>query len=474
MGAPLWEALCRAAASVGSGFHTPGHNGGTGLPEPLKYWRNWGALDLSELEGLDNLHAPVGVIAQAQQLAAEAWGAERSWFLINGSTVGIAAMLLATVGEGDTVLLPRNCHQSVLHALVLCGAKPVYLEASWDSTWELSHGPTLESVEVSLASYPEARAVLVVHPTYFGATGEVAAIARAVHAQGIPLLVDAAHGAHFRFHEALPVCALAAGADVVVHSAHKTLPALTQAALLHQQGSLVDPGRIEAALRLLQSTSPSYLLMASLDLARAQMVNSGHTLLAGALVLAEKLRAHLPFAVLAMEPDRPVPGLAALDPTRITIDVAGCGWSGFAAEAWLNQEAGVRAELATHRHLVFILNTAHGLLDIEKLRSALFALAAEPAPAGALLSCPVPRLRPGEQRLTPRQAFERPHRRLPLAQAIGCTSAAAVSAYPPGVPIVLPGEAISAEAVDYLLALTAAGGEIVGLDPQGRLALCLD
>jgi arginine/lysine/ornithine decarboxylase len=463
---PLWDALRAVALASGTGFHTPGHNGGAGLPPALKHWPDWGRLDLTELAGLDNLHAPTGVIAHAQALAAAAWEAERSWFLVNGATAGIQAMLLAALGEGQKVLVPRNCHRSIVHALVLSGAVPVFVEPVWDGYWQLAHGLTAATVEAALAAHPDLRAVVAVHPTYFGAVGETRAIARVAHAKGIALLVDAAHGAHLRFHPDLPECALAAGADLVVHSAHKTLPALTQAALLHQQGTFVDPARVETALQLVQTTSPSYLLMASLDLARAYMVRHGRERLGHILEMAHRLRHQLPFTVLGGD------GTSDFDPTRLVIDVGEKGWSGHAAETWLEQNAQVRAEMATHRHLVFILNGAHTEIDGEQLQTALLALAtAQPTGATplALLPPPLPELH-----YSPREAFGRSHRSVPLHSAAGLTSAADVCTYPPGVPVLLPGEVVAAQSVEYLRAAIAAGAETLGIDPRGHIRVAID
>ncbi len=454
----------RVASSGGTGFHTPGHNGGTGLAMCLQDWSVLARLDLSELEGLDNLHHPTGPIAAAQALAASAWGAERSWFLVNGSTVGLHAMLLATVGPGDAILLPRNCHQSVVHALVLSGGRPVFVRPEWDEDHQLAHGIALADIEAALDRDPAIKAVLLNHPTYFGTTGRTREIAEAVHRRGLPLLVDAAHGAHFRFHPDLPECAVACGADLVVHSAHKTLPAFTQAALLHHQGSLVDSTRVERALAILQSTSPSYLLMLSLDCARAQMETHGRALLERTLAHARRLRNTVPFPCLSAPAEY-------WDPTRLVIDVRPRGWTGYTAEAWL-LERGIRPELATREQLVFILNTAHTEADIARLEEALTALFA--AGGKAVLPCDTGLPALPCFRYTPREAFERPCRSIPLLQAVGFVSAQTVSAYPPGIAVLFPGEQVSAEAVAYLQMVLASGGELVGPDDREQIAVLLE
>lgn len=467
---PLWDAL-RHHSMGNVGFHTPGHNRGVGLPTTLEDWKEIARFDLSELEGLDSLHAPTGVIAEAQSLAAEAWGAERTWFLVNGSSAGIEAMLLAATRPEERILIPRNCHQSVIHGLVLSGAVPVFLEPAWDPQWQLAHGLTAGAVDAALRQDPHIRAVLLVHPTYFGAVGETRAIAEVVHARGLPLLVDAAHGAHLHFHPELPECALACGADLVVHSAHKTLPALTQSALLHQQGTRIDPERVARALRLVQSTSPSYLLMASLDCARAWMVEHGARLLGQTQALAERVHQLSPLPCLRRDRCGVIAGLADLDPTRLVIDVASHGWTGYAAEEWIAARYGVYAELGTFHQLVFILNTAHRPADIDQLLTALSALACAPRTLLPAIP-PLPPVPP--QVFSPRRAFEYPHGSVSFEEAIGRISAQTVSAYPPGTPVLVAGERVTSQVCSYLDAVRECGGWTSGLAHDGQFLILLD
>jgi arginine/lysine/ornithine decarboxylase len=463
MQTPLWNALRQVAQGSGSSFSTPGHHRGKGL-EPS--FQQLGQYDLSELAGLDNLSAPETVIAEAQDLAAQAWGAQKSWFLVNGASVGIHAMLLATLRPGEKILLPRNVHQSIVHGLILCGANPIFLAPLWDEDWQLVHGLHVEQVEAAFDQHPDIKAVLVVHPTYFGAFGNTRAIAEVAHRHDIPLLVDSAHGSHLRFHPDLPDCALACGADLVVHSAHKTLPALTQSALLHSQGSYIDFGKVQLALRLLQTTSPSYLLMASLDYARAWMQEQGQAALTKVLEARENLS--IPFPCL--DASTPKPGLWNYDPTRLCVDASAFGWSGFAAEDWLLENAQIHCELSTFHHLVFILNTAHATVDFARLQAGLNALAQTQVLGAIPWRIPPPPL--PKVVFSPRTAFERSHGHISLQAAIGQVSAQTVSTYPPGIPILFAGEEISVHIVDYLEFVKNQGGCVSGLDPQGRIAIC--
>lgn len=473
--APLLESLKASAQQTRAAFHTPGHKQGQGVSPVLRGWLGATIFqaDLPELPELDNLFAPEGVIQQAQELAAEAFGAEQTWFLANGSTCGIEAAVLATCNPGDKLILPRNAHQSAIAALILSGAVPIFVEPAYDPTWDMAYGVTPDSVKLALSQHPDARAVLIVSPTYYGVCAEVQAIAEIAHQHNIPLLVDEAHGAHFAFHPAFPTPALMAGADLAVQSIHKTLSAFTQAAMLHIQGSRVKGDRLSRALQLVQSTSPSYLLLASLDAARQQMATQGKTLMARSLELADLARAEI----------QQIPGLSvfwpdqvgttaagwAIDRTRLTVDVTGLGLTGFEADETLHQTLGVTAELPSLRHLVFIITLGNSRADIDRLIQALQRLAREhskPEPVFTpgstwntqFFSMPLSSAPP----LTPRQAFFSPTVPVSIAAAVGRISAELVCPYPPGIPMLFPGEVITADAIDSLQHILAAGGILTG------------
>jgi len=451
---PLLEMLANCAQSQNAAFHTPGHKRGQGSFKAFRELIGDRALqaDLPELPELDNLFAPQGAIDEAQALAAETFGAEQTWFLINGSTCGILAAILATCNPGDKILLPRNVHQSAISGLILSGAIPIFLQPEYDSVLDIAHSVPPEMVAIALKQHPDTKAVLIVHPTYYGICSDIEAIADLTHAAGIPLLVDEAHGAHFAFHPDFPISAMAAGADLTVQSTHKTLSALTQASMLHVQGSRIDRDRIARSLQLVQSTSPNYLLLASLDAARAQMAAQGMELMTQTLELADRARSQLK-SVLSFSPS---PGCFAVDRTRVTITVSHLGLDGFTADELL-QTFGVTAEFPSLQHLTFIVSLGNTQTDIDRLIQACDRLPVRAAIAPILENVVQPCFS-----ISPREAFFAPSQPLPIEHAIDQISAELVCPYPPGIPVLLPGERITKSAIAFLQTVLQAGGFISG------------
>ena len=459
--APLVDALVDCAHRHHTAFYTPGHKGGRGIS--LLHRTVFGddifRVDVPELPELDDLFAPEAVILAAQQLAAEAFGAEQTWFLVNGSTCGVEAALLATCGPGDKVLVPRNAHQSVLSGLILSGAMPVWIAPVYDSDWQLALGVTASAIATALDQHPDAKAVMVVSPTYEGVCSDIAAIAKVVHIYDIPLLVDAAHGPHFAFHDRLPPSALSGGADVVIHSAHKVLAAFTQAALMHVQGTRCDRNRLTQALRMTQSSSPSYLLLGSLDAARHQMVHQGKALMEHTLALAHSARCQLDCHLAILDVSQG--DVFQQDLTRLTVDVSALGTTGFAADIWLHGR-GVTAELPTLHQLTFIISLGNSADDIERLVQELKQVPATERIAPwqeVCLELPV-------SGASPRSAFFAPTVICAVEDAIGCLSADVVCIYPPGIPQLMPGEVITEPVIQTLRTAQAAGAHLSGLsDP---------
>jgi len=467
---PLIDALKACATRPHAPFYTPGHKRGQGIAQPLADLLGkavFGA-DLTELADLDNLFAPQGVIQQAQELAAEAFGAAQTWFLINGSTCGIEAAILATCGTGDKIILPRNVHSSAIAGLILSGAIPIFVNPEYDAVLDIAHSITPTAVKSALQQHPDVKAVMIVYPTYYGVCGDVEAIAQITHQYNIPLLVDEAHGSHFAFYPDLPTPGLAAGADLTVQSIHKTLGAMTQASILHLQGNRIDGDRISKALQLVQSTSPSYLLLASLDAARQQMALYGKQLLSRTLQLADAARTRISqikgLSVLDI-PQVKSPGFVALDKTRLTVTVSGLGLTGFTAEEILDEKLGVTAEFSSLQHLTFILSHGNTPADIEKLVQAFTTLSQmnpPPQEKKRLILWDDIFMLGNSVQISPREAFFTPTETLPLEETRDRICGEIVCPYPPGIPVLMPGEVVTTQALEYLRQIQTMGGFISG------------
>lgn len=461
---PLLDQLSQLSKLADAPFYAPGHKRGRGIPQPLAKLLGHDVFkaDLPELPELDNLFAPQGVIASAQALASEAFGAAKTWFLVNGSTCGIIAAILATCGPGDKIILPRNIHQSAIAGLILSGAIPIFINPAYNPELDLLYSVTPEAVEAALKTHPDAKAVMIVYPTYHGICGDIEAIATLTHRYHIPLLVDEAHGAHFAFHGELPPSALSAGADLTIQSTHKVLGAMTQASMLHIQGDRLEPTRINKALQLVQSTSPSYLLLASLDAARQQIALEGERLLTNTLQLARLAREKL-----AQIPDLSVisplkeSGFKFLDLTRLTINLKHLGISGFEADEILHESLGVTAELPMAQNLTFIISIGNTIEDIDKLVAGFKFLADNRPQVGEYHSLP-DLYNSFCLSMSPREAFFAPSITVATQETIGCVSAELVCPYPPGIPVLMPGEVITQEAIAYLENLSALDADITG------------
>ena len=468
MSAPLAEAVLHYAGLGVLPCHTPGHKGGCGAHPMLhRFFTEEGLrADVSLSAELDDLHAPTGCIRAAEELAAEAYGADAAYFMVNGTTGAIHTMLMAALAPGDVLLVPRNVHRSIVGAMILTGVRPVYMQPEIDTRLGIAMGVSLAAVERAVREHPEARAALLVYPTYYGVTTELAAIADFLHAHDMLLLTDAAHGAHFAFSEELPPSAMAAGADLSAESTHKLLGSLTQSSMLLARGRRVPEERIRAASGIMQSTSPNEILLASLDLARAQMAADGRERLAAAIRCAHDLRRRINEieGLWAFGTEYTgAHGCAALDPLKITVQVTGCGLSGFAAEEELRRR-GVAVELADARNVLLLLSYADGASETERLFAALRDMAATCAPmctsrgAAAFLSLPpIPQMG-----MEPRAAYFAPRECVCVASAEGRIAAETVVFYPPGIPVLAPGDVIDGATLSYLAAMKTIGARVVG------------
>lgn len=466
--APIAEAMKAYAADGARAYHTPGHKQGLGAHPLLKALVTEEGLreEVSLMEELDDLHEPTMCIKEAQEMAAALYGADQAFFMINGTTGAIHTMLMGALAPGDTVLVPRNAHRSVIGGIILAGARPVFLQPEIDERLGIAMGLTEEMVARAIALHPEAKALVCVYPTYYGVTYGLEAIAKLVHAHGMLLLVDEAHGSHLRFSDDLPPQAIDCGADMAAQSTHKILGAMTQASMLLTSGPRVSRERVREAASLLQSTSPNQLLLASLDIARLQMAEDGRETVGNAVRLAEKLRCAINEidGLWSFGPEyTDYPGATGLDTTKITVQVTDLGLSGVEAESILRHEYKVQCELSDARNLLFILSYADGEEQADYLLEALQGLArdhrratvAASAVAAGLPAVPA-------QGMTPREAFFAPKGSVPFGEAEGRIAAEQVMFYPPGIPILCPGDIIDAASLHYIRAMQSLGLKVVG------------
>jgi lysine decarboxylase len=471
--APFFEALQAFAATGAQMFSTPGHKRGRGAPDEMRVlWPDLLTTDIPHGGGVDTTHRSFGLLRRAERLAAAAYGGDDARFLVNGSTTGNLAMLLATCGDGDTVIVSRMLHKSLLTGLIFSGARPVWVTPAIDPDNDLPLDIDPVTVAQALELHPAARAVTLVSPSYVGIASDLDAISTACHRAGVPLLVDEAWGPHFAFHPALPPSAMQAGADAGVSSTHKMLAAITQGSTLVARAGRIDLQRLHTIVDMVQTTSPSAQIYASLDASRREMALHGRELLDRTLALAQLLRAELAtIDGLEVLSDRVIAGRAgaALDPTRVLIDVHKLGLSGQEAEMYLREQHAVHVEMSDLRSVELLITIGDDEQSIDRGVVGFRGLAArrrEP-PVEAAVRSTGTLLFGAEQLLTPREAFMAEAEVVPLAQAAGRVSAESITPYPPGIPVVTPGECLGQLTIDYLRRGVAAGMHVSGAsDPS--------
>jgi arginine decarboxylase len=469
--APYLDALADYADRDPGRYHVPGHKGGPGADPRLVDAVGEQALrmDIPALTyGIDAGPAPTP-FQRAQELAARAWGARRTWFLINGATQGNHAACLALAHRGERVVVQRNAHSSTIDGLILSGLRPKFVAPELDPELGIAHCLAPESLERALAEAPDACGVLAVSPTYFGAVADVDALRRVAHDHDVPLVVDEAWGAHLRFHESLPRDALSAGADLVISSTHKMLGSLTQSAMLHLGGDSgrLDEHLIDRAVTVVESTSPSALLSGSLDAARRSAALHGRELLDETLGALTELRAaidELPGLGVLDERLTGRPGVHAWDPVRLAIDVRGTTTSGYELARLARELDDINLELAGENVLVAVFGmgeaaTAQGRRLVEALAHSLERLGPVADRRARPLAPPPPW---GPLELTPREAFLGAQEVVPVEAAAGRIAAESLAAYPPGIPNVLPGERLTAETLGYIQETLRHGGALRG------------
>src|SRR3954462_12723138 len=467
--APYLNAVVAYGFRGSTRFHVPGHKAGNGADLGVRTAIGWQTLKLDipqDIYGVDLGPSPTPY-ERAEELAAEAYGAARSWFLTHGATQGSHALCLALAPLGAPVVAQRNAHASVIDGLVLSGGLPTWVAPAYEPILGMAHGVTPKSLARAIEATPGARAAFIVSPTYYGMAADVAGCAEVAHCAGVPLVVDQSWGPHFGFNHELPPTALSQGADAMLTSTHKIAGSLTQSAMLHVGHSgRVDAGAVARVLRLMRSTSPSSLLLASLDGARRQLVLHGEQLLHETIEAIGGARAKLePIRGIAMGDGALVGryGIAHHDPLRLVLDVRGTGRTGYEIADALRRSYDVHVELPMQATIVFIVGLGESAAALRRLAGDVDEVVKRLSEPGATapVGPPGAALR-NEVAMPPREAFLGDAEQVAVDDAIGRISCESIASYPPGVPALLPGERIMAETVTYLRELAASGARLHG------------
>lgn len=465
----LYDRLIEYSNSDYYGFHMPGHKrqmNMMGAAAPYK-------IDITEIGGFDDLHHADGILKEAQARAARVYHADETHFLINGSSVGILSAVIGVTNRGDTVLVARNCHKSVYHAIEMNGLNPVYLSPGVNPSVQFNTEVSAEDVRSALGRVPGIRAVIIVSPTYDGVVSDVEAISEAVHEKGIPLIVDEAHGAHFGFHPYFPENSNQAGADIVIHSLHKTLPSLTQTALLHMNGGLVGREKVRRYLHMLQSSSPSYVLMASIDSCVDLLENQREELFDPYTERLEKLRTRLAgLRRLRLEET------ACYDRSKIVVSAGDTGLTGRELYRVLSDRYHLQLEMAAGTYVLAMTSVGDTTEGMERLLTALeeidgmtgtaqnsglkYDIPCLPRPDVVYNSFDIEEMKKSWQTAV-----------LPWQDSVGRVAAEYAYLYPPGKPLIVPGERVSQEAADVLQWYYEMGFSVEGIKREGCIEVLM-
>ena len=463
---PLLEAMEAYANRNVVSFDVPGHKRGKGVKILTQYFgEQLMRLDTNALPALDHVGNPTGVIKEAQALLADAYGADEAFFIANGSTSACHAMLMSVICPGDKILMPKNSHKSALNGLILCGGIPIYMQPEICMKEGLAKNVSVHEVRNQLDAHPDVRAVFVLNPTYFGHVSDLKQISRLCHERNVLLLVDEAHGAHFPFYQDMPMSAMASHADMSCISLHKTGGALTQASALVVKDRRVEVNRVKQVVNLLQSTSVSYLLMGSLDGARYNLVKNGDSQLAKAVALSKIARRSLSQikGISVIEEEK------FFDPTKLVINVSKLSLTGFQVYELLWRDYDIQLELSETRHVLAIISLGDCETGIKRLVQAMKEIAQkypgheheEPLLWGELVPQDV------QVRMSPREAYFSNKELIVCQDAVGRIAGESIMAYPPGIPLISPGELITSETLLILEGLKASEALIVDhTDPE--------
>lgn len=463
--APVYEALQQYRENRIVSFDVPGHKQGKGNPELTEFLgKQCMSVDVNSMKPLDNLCHPISVIKEAEELMADAFGAAHAFFMVNGTSSAVQAMVMSVCKRGDKIIMPRNVHRSSINALIVCGAIPVYVNPDMNKELGIPLGMTVKSVQQAIQQNPDAKAIIVNNPTYYGVCSNLREIVKIAHNAGMKVLVDEAHGTHFYFGDYMPLSAMSVGADMSAVSMHKTGGSLTQSSAL-LLGESMNEGYVRQIINLTQTTSASYLLMSSLDISRKNLALNGKKIFERVTSLASygreeinKLGGLYAFSRELINGD----SVFDFDPTKISVHTRNIGLAGIEVYDILRDKYEIQIEFGDIGNILAIVSVGDRILNVERLISALSEIKRlySKDPAGMLdheyiephVVC------------SPQEAFYAEKVQLPLKETLGKVCAEFVMCYPPGIPILAPGELITEEALEYIIYAKAKGCNLTGAE----------
>jgi len=461
---PLFDALKNHISKNIIPFHVPGHKQGKGISEFREFVGDRVLqMDLNGMEGLDFANNPTGVIFESEKLLAEAYGAQTAHFLVNGTSSGIHGMIMSSCDPGDKIIMPRNAHRSTIGAIILSGAIPIYIQPEVNEKLGIAMGISEEALKKTIKENPHTKALFIINPTYYGYAPDLKSLVRIAHRQDMSVLVDEAHGAHLMFHDDFPLSAMEVGADMSAASTHKTVGSMTQSAILLARGNRIASERIKEVLRLSYTTSASYVLMASIDVARKQMALHGSEIYEEVLEMVRWAREEINNidVLYAFGKDLVgTPGCHDFDETKLGIHVHDLGMTGYEMEYRLRKDYNIQVELSDTNNVLAITGVGDCKKNLENLVLALQDIANSKTDRKTVEKVFIPQNPP--MIVSPRDAFYSPKKVVPISQASGEIAGEMVMVYPPGIPLVCMGEKITDEILDYIKFLKEQHCELQG------------
>lgn len=449
---PLFDAIKKYVNNNVIPFHVPGHKHGRGITEFRDYIGETALhMDVNGMEDLDYANNPTGVIFEAEKLMAEAYGAKDAFFLVNGTTSGVQSMIMSACEPGNKIIIPRNAHKSIIGGVILSGAIPVFVQPEINKNLGIAMGVPVASIKSAIDNNPHSKALLIINPTYYGATSDIKSIISIAHMHKMAVLADEAHGAHMAFHSGFPVSAIEAGADLSAISMHKTAGSLTQSSALLLKSDIISRDKVRQVLNLTYTSSASYLLMCSLDTARKQMATKGKELLENTLQLAKWARKQLNNIDGIYAFGREItgtPGCYNFDETKLGINVRNLGYTGYQIESILRKQYNIQVEMSDLYNVLALITIGDRKEDVEALVNAFKGISLKSEIKELKNSTIIP---PNpEMIVSPRDAFYSNKKVVSLEAADGEIAGEMIMAYPPGIPVICLGERITKDIIDYI------------------------